>query len=261
MLILVTSLLLAASADSTLAARCSPVLPTLSNTAVRDTFVVLEATPDSVAVPFWYRPFGGRETYSRFRESDSVWSRPETVYGQKFRVRQASGQPRGLRRGSTVIVIWWGLGISCQRARPYSATNPRIQNLVILSPARPRADWLEGTPLFDAWVRVFLFSPERAGVTNDIEPPLRPLSLADFLEFLRLLPAPDVLFSRDSTFIAPLVRWADASPERWTLYPAVHTLCDALRTHQRAAPRCPPPYSYVPPGDSSQQMRPPPAAP
>ncbi len=250
------ALLYFAAISDPFAARCSIPLPMLSQIAQRDTFVVLEATPDSVPVPFSYR-FDSADPFSRTAPPDSLTRRRATVvYGQVFRVRRAEGQDPLLQRRSDVVVIWWTLGISCQRSRPLAATNPRVRELFLLGRARPREDWLEQTPLFDAWAPVMMYSPQRPLVIYDVpEPAPPPLAMRTFLEFLRLLPAPERIFSSDSAVVASLFHWADADPVRWTQVPVKFDLCAAMWARQRYSEHCPSPITPATRRDSLQPPR------
>lgn len=221
---------------------CSPVITMPYLVDVRDEYVLLDATKDSVGVPFFEEILGGREPFTRYAPPDSINARPTLVYGQVFRVRSTAGRhARGIRAGAEVVVIWWGLGISCQRSRPYSATKPAIRSLFLHGTARPAADWADGTPLFYAWHTEYLYSPElpTARYYPETIPP-EALPMEDFLQLLRLLPPARVLESSDSVAIALLFRWADAEPSRWRRQPAREVLCTALRARNRPRSHCPP---------------------
>jgi hypothetical protein len=260
MLAVTTVLLTLVSSSADVASACSPVIAGFPAYSTRNEYVVLDATPDSVGVPFFEDDAGGREPFARQAPATSNATRRTVIYAQVFRVRALSGeQPARLRPGATVLVIWWGLGTACSRRPPYAATKPEIRSLFIHGTARPADDWADSVPLFDAWHDRYLFSPElpTPRFNGEREAP-EPLSMADFLAFLRLLPRPEELGANDSVAVAPLFRWANENPSRWRRTPAREALCTALWARRLPRSHCPPSLldTFSPEGFAPQRKNP-----
>jgi hypothetical protein len=200
--------------------------------------LTLRATPDSVRDPV---PADSNATGHRTRVS---WD-TAAVYAQVFSVVQIGGDttPLSSRGPSRVAVVWWNLGVQCQRTRPQPAVQPALRDLflvaqprdrrhvlnerarIILSDLRPESEWIEGMPTFDVTQGAWIYSPEFPRPVNLPATTTGSLSVAEYREMYGRLPGVSLSIDYSARPWQELVHWGAADPRRWNLYPASTMLC------------------------------------
>jgi hypothetical protein len=222
-------------------ARTCTMAPDLSTRPHRIMELTLRATPDSVRDPYraWARaPQGGHR--ARLPGDTAA------VYAQVFTLVRAEGVlgPLETWRDRRVALVWWGLGMQCQRSKPYSAVKRDVRELFLIArPAgsataetevydpvytdlRPRSQWILGMPTFDVGASSLSYSPgdRRFGDQGTIR---GDMSVAEYRDLFARLPRFGESSEQQLVRWRALVRWADDEPRRWKLYPSGLLLCGA----------------------------------
>src|SRR5215207_5091630 len=112
--------------------RACTIGPDLSTRPRHIMELTLRATPDSVRDI--YRP--SARAPQRGRRARLPWD-TAAVHAQVFTLVRAEGflGPLETWRDRRVALVWWGLGMQCQRSKPYSAVKRDIRELFLI--ARP----------------------------------------------------------------------------------------------------------------------------
>lgn len=248
---LTASLLLRASGVPS-DARCSLVVSPLP--ARTDTYVVLRTTSDSASDGSYYASsFSGvsrspsipaerpRVTIGQMpaRAPGPPPQRAHEVYGQVMEVVRARGAGAStLPRGRRVLVVWWGLGASCQRAYPQRALHAEPGELFLQLSPRDSTGWTAGMPTYDVGPGVLTYSPRGR---QQSAPPAeaRPMSMREFLDLYGVLPASEVRDRDPVAALAPLLEWAVRHRNRAVKQPALFYVCAAQgEAEQRRLPEC-----------------------
>ena len=99
------------------------------------------------------------------------------VYGQVFRILRVDGDaiPSRLQNASQVVLVWWRLGMQCQRVSPIPAIRLDVQDLFIVARPTPRegddttraqivadlrpdSQWIGGLPTLDVTAGSLMYS-------------------------------------------------------------------------------------------------------
>jgi hypothetical protein len=120
---------------------CTVMLTWFERPAHTD-YVVLRATPDSISDGTYYQGIPG------ISREPIRYARPVPVFGQVFQVITANGvHAESISAHGQAVVVWWGLGPSCQRMPPHRVGTLEA-GAELLLPARPRepSDLINGMP-------------------------------------------------------------------------------------------------------------------
>jgi hypothetical protein len=206
--------------------------------------LLLRATPDSL-------PDGNRPTASAGETDHQVRLAWDTVsvYAQVFELVRVDGDlgPLRLRRYRRVALVWWRLGQSCQRVTPKPAVQSDIDELFLLArpvgngfadtaafvaivaDLRPESQWIQRMPTFDISDGSWLYSPRHRRPVNLPNTIQGALTVAEYRDFFAHLPIAGTSYDEMSASWRGLLRWGEAEPRRWALYPAALELCAAER--------------------------------
>ena len=249
MILTLTAAFLLGAAVAPSHARCSLVIPALPTRS--DTYVVLRATKDSASDGLYYRSMMSGVSRSpeppveraritigsmsaRAPELPSL--QPREVFGQVMEVVAASGEGvSSLPRRRRVLVIRWGLGMSCQRAMPAQALSVLPGELFLQASFRDSSEWVAGMPTYDLRPRVLTFAPNG---WRDGSPPAteRPMRMREFLEMYRVLPTREAREGDAPAALAPLLAWAAQHRDAASKSPARYVV-RAARAELDTTPR------------------------
>ncbi|MDF2774150.1 MAG: hypothetical protein K0S86_3647 [Geminicoccaceae bacterium] len=206
--------------------------------------LTLRATRDSVRDG--YRPAAGaNETRHRAR---LAWD-TAAIYAQVFELVRAEGDLGSLqpRRGRRVALVWWRSGQQCQRITPEPAVRSDVDDLFLLArradssvpdtgwfdavytDLRPERQWIQGMPTFDISEGAWMYSPRYRRPVNLPRPIRGDLTVAEYGDFFAHLPVAGASHDEQMARWRGVLRWGEADPRRWTLYPAALALCAAER--------------------------------
>jgi hypothetical protein len=171
------------------------------------------------------------------------------VYAQVFELLRAEGDlgPLQPRRYQRVALVWWRSGQQCQRVTPQPAVRPGVDELFLLArrvgssvpdtgwfdavytDLRPESQWIQGMPTFDISDGSWMYSPRYRRPANLPKAIQGDLTVAEYRDFFAHLPVAGASYEEQLASWRGLLRWGEADPRRWTLYPAALALCGAER--------------------------------
>jgi hypothetical protein len=206
--------------------------------------LTLRATPDSVRDD--HPPVANeREVGHRTRE----FSDTAEVYAQVFELLTAEGDlgPLQARPNQRIALVWWRLGHSCQRVTPRPAVQRDVDELfliargvgtsvvdtswfeVVYTDLRPETQWIQGMPTFDVGDASWTYSPRYRRPVNIPNTVRGDLTVPEYRDYFAYLPSAGASYEETVASQQRLLRWGDADPRRWRLFPAATSLCAAER--------------------------------
>lgn len=252
MIVELTAFLLLRASAVPLDARCSLVVSPLPTRT--DTYVVLRTTLDSASDGLYYASLisgvSRSPAIAAERPRVSIGQMParapappaqraHEVYGQVMEVVRARGAGAStLPRGRRVLLVWWGLGASCQRAYPQRALHAEPGELFLQLSPRDSTEWTAGMPTYDIGPRVLTYSP-RGQHQSSRSATARPMSMREFLDLYLVLPTREVRDRDPVAALAQLLEWAVSHRNRAVKQPALFFVCAAqVEAEQRRLPDC-----------------------
>lgn len=216
---------------------CSLEIPSIPTRAENPNYVVLRATADSASDGFYFA------TMSRdglAREAASPGQRAIEVYGQVMEVISAAGKrAAALTPRRRVLVIWWELGASCQRAAPRAARHIAAGEVFLHLAPRDSTRSPSGLPTFDvSWGLTLVFAPGGGGITFAGDT-ARVMTMREFTEMFEVLPRTAAFERNPQLSVAPLLQWGLTKKASAAASPARHFICAArVMREQRFIPEC-----------------------
>jgi hypothetical protein len=195
------------------------------------TYLLGTAVPDTLlAGPGTVDPGSGR--------GDRGLGGEQQIYGQVIRIERFGGadsttlaQALGEQGVARVVIVPWEYDLSCRTA-PWSRSAqwvPLGVRGMFTVRLRPRIEWAEGLPIFDAFVadlkpyplgNFFRRNPQRLQALW-----LQPsLIAAEYFELYRALPDRDMIRDNPEAAAAAITHWEQTHPELVTKYPATEVL-------------------------------------
>ena len=182
------------------------------------------------------------ETGHRQRQPRDV----EPVYAQVFQVDRIDGDREAFRSREfrRVAVLWWRLGMHCQRVSPKPAVRSDVRELFLpalqmarrdslnetfgafVADLRPESQWIGGMPTFDVTDGGWTYSPSERAPVN-LPPAQGTVTISEYRDLFAHLPIIGASYNNWQLSWRALLRWGDADARRWTLYPAGSLLCNA----------------------------------
>jgi hypothetical protein len=98
----------------------------------------------------------------------------------------------------------------------------------IVADLRPVREWIQGMPTFDVSDGSWLYAPRYRRPVNVPKRITEDMTVVEYRDYFHHLPVLGATRPEQETSWRALVRWADADPRRWTLYPAALELCGSL---------------------------------
>jgi hypothetical protein len=170
-----------------------------------------------------------------------------TVYAQVFQVDRVDGNRDAFRSREfrRVAVVWWRLGLQCQRVSPKPAVRRDVPELFLpafqidrrdsirenlgasFAELRPEGQWIGGIPTLDIVAGAWTYSPDERRPEN-LPPTQGALTISEFRDLFERLPIVGASYSESQLRWHAMLRWGDADARRWTRYPAAQFLCNAV---------------------------------
>jgi len=235
-------LALAASPSATASefSRCSltpipysrdPEVTYLLGTALPDTLLAGPGTVEPSRGPGHWGGGGERQVYGQVVQVERFGGADRTILAQAF----------GERSVMQVVIVPWDYDRSCHTAIWSRSAQwvPLGERGMFTVRLRPKSEWAEGLPTFDAFMAdlepyplgIFFRRGYRGTGALRTQPSL---TAAEYFELYRALPDHHLMRQDPEAAAAMIVRWEQAHPEWAKKYPATEVLRWARRNVERA---------------------------